>query len=180
MPSARYWAEQNPKADFVETVKKTEEIVSEWKYKKLVQISTISARTELDLVYGRHKAAAEKLCDPAKSLIVRLTSTYSDSLSKGALIDIVNKKKVFVDKKSRYGFSSLDFVTMWISNNLERKGLVEVGARNSVSLEEIVKHFKLAIEFDGKLDVQEVKNPSANFPDARNVLTFLKNKMNSP
>lgn len=177
MPSARFWAENNPQKDFVETVKKTADIAYGWKYKKIIQISTVSARSEQDLVYGRHKAAAETLCSFDENLIVRLTALYADTLKKGALIDILNGNKVYVNEKSRYGFASLSFVCTWIAQNLNKKGIIEVGAKNTISLEEIVNFFKLSVAFEGRVDVQEVQNPSPNFPDAKEVLSYLYNKM---
>ncbi len=177
MPSARFWAEGNPYEDFVETVRKTADIVYDWKYKKFIQISTISARTERDGVYGRHKAAAETICNFGENLIVRLTAIYADTLSKGALIDIINEKKVYVHEKSRYAFADLAFVCQWIAQHLDRKGLVEVGAKNTISLDNIVKYLKLSVEFEGRIDIQEVQNPSHDFPDAREVLSYLEKRM---
>jgi len=176
MPAARFWAKNNPYEDFVETVQKTADIVYGWKYKKLIQISTISARTELDSVYGRHKAAAEALCNYGDNLIVRLSSMYDDSLKKGALIDILKGNKVYVDGKSRYAFASLEFVCKWIANNLGKKGIREIGAKNSISLKEIVDHLKLSVEFEGRIDIQEVENPMPDFPDARQVFTFMRER----
>lgn len=177
MPSARYWAKNNPLDDYKETVAKTADIVYGWNYKKIIQISTVSARTGLDTIYGRHKAAAEQLCNFGDNLIVRLTSTYGDSLSKGALIDIVNGKKVYVSKKSRYAFASLDFISSWIRKNINEKGIIEVGARNSISLGEIVKYLDLNIKFEGAIDIQEVQSARPEYPDARDVLLFLQKKI---
>lgn len=177
MPSARFWAENNPKKDFVETVKKTADILYDWKYKKIIQISTISARTEQNLMYGRHKAAAETLCNFGENLIVRLTAIYADTLRKGALIDIINGNKVYVSEKSRYSFASLAFVCKWIAQNLDKKGIREVGAKNAISLDEIVKHLKLFVAFEGRIDIQEVQNPSSDFPDAKEVLSYLDKKL---
>jgi len=177
MPSKRLWAEQNPAKDFVETVKKTADLVYGWHYNRFVQISTISARSELDKVYGRNKAAAEKISLFDNNLIIRLTSTYDDKLQKGAVIDILNGQKVWVDGKSRYSFASLDFVTGWIVANLERKGIVEVGARNSLSLEKIANHLSIKVKFQGKLDHQIVKNPLPEFPDAKEILSYLKERI---
>jgi len=178
MPAARFWAANNPMKDFYETVKKTADILYSWKFKKLIQISTISARTELDSVYGRHKAAAEKLCDFGDNLIIRLSSTFGDSLKKGALIDIINNRKVYVSGKSRYCFASLEFIGSWISKNLNKKGTLELGAKNSVTLEEIADHFNLKVNFEGRLDVQEVQKPLPEFPDAKEVFSFLEDKIN--
>ena len=41
MPSKRFWAKQNPKLDFCETVEKTFNIVNDWKSSKIIQISSI-------------------------------------------------------------------------------------------------------------------------------------------
>ena len=178
MPAKRLWARENPEKDFEETVKKTADIVFNWNYKKLIQISTISARSELETVYGRNKAAAEQLVKFNNNLIVRLTATYDDALQRGALIDILQERKVWVSKYSRYSFASLNFVTGWIANNLERKGIIEVGAKNSLSLQSIVDHLGVAVAFQGKLDHQIVRSPLPEFPDAKEILKYLKKRIN--
>lgn len=175
MPSARFFAKNHPEEDFIETVKKTADLLYGWKFKKFVQISTVSARCQLDTVYGRHKAAAEKLCDFGDTLIVRLGAMYSSDLKKGALVDITQGKKVYVDAESRYCFTPLSFVADWIANNLDKSGIVEVGARNSISLRDIAQHVGAKVEFEGALDHQEIVNPEPEFPDARDVLMFLDN-----
>ena len=83
MPSKRFWASQNPSEDFHETVEKTFNIVNDWKSSKIIQISSISARSQLDTIYGRHKAAAEKLVDNTNNLILRLGPMYGKYLNKG-------------------------------------------------------------------------------------------------
>ncbi len=173
MPSRRFWAKQNPEKDFAETVLKTKELIQEWSYEKFVQISSVSARCQTDTVYGKHKAEAEKLCGFPGALIVRLTAMYSPDLSKGALMDILNGNKVYLSGKSRYSFTPLEFVGEWIAGNLDREGVVEIGAKNSISLEEVAAHLGKKIDFEGDLDVQEVKDPSPDFPDARKVLEFM-------
>lgn len=173
MPSKRFWAKNNPAQDFVETVQKTADLVYGWRYRKFVQISSVSARCERDSVYGRHKAAAEALCAFPGALIVRLSAMYSDDLPKGALVDILNGAKVYVDGDSRFPFVSRDFAADWIARNLSRAGVVEVGARSTLSLREIARHLGKTIEFDGPVQDQALENPSADFPDAREVLAFL-------
>jgi nucleoside-diphosphate-sugar epimerase len=173
MPSARFWAKSNPNEDFMETVGKTADFVYGWSFKKFVQISTVSARCQLDTIYGRHKAAAEKICDFGDNLIIRLGSMYGDGLKKGVLIDMIQGKKVFVDGASRYCFAPLGFVAGWIASHLDRSGIVEVGARNSISLKEIADHLGSRSDFEGGIDHQEIESPAPDFPDARDVLSFL-------
>src|SRR3989344_7844593 len=140
MPAARFWAKNNPDQDFLETVKKTADLLYGWQFKKFVQISTVSARCQLDTVYGRHKAAAEKLCDFGDNLIVRLGALYGDNMEKGVLLDMLQGRKVYVDGASRYSFIRLDFCASWIAQNLGRQGLVELGGKNAITLEAVAKH----------------------------------------
>jgi nucleoside-diphosphate-sugar epimerase len=173
MPAARFWAKNNPEKDFVETVQKTADLVYGWTYGKFVQISTVSARCQLDTVYGRHKAAAEKICGFGDNLIVRLGPMYSKSLSKGVLVDMLQGRKVFIDAESRYCFAPLEFAANWVAANLGRSGTVEVGARNAVRLREVADYLGGDVEFEGALDHQEIEHPEPGFPDARWVFGYL-------
>lgn len=173
MPSKRFWAKNNPEKDFAETVQKTDGLLKDWKYKKFMHISTVSARCETATVYGRHKAEAERLCLGGENLIVRLTALYDEGLSKGALIDILEGRKVFVSGQSRYAFTPLEFAGEWIAGHLGERGIIEVGAKNTVSLQEIADHLGEKVEFEGPVQTQEVLNPRPEFPDARDVFAFM-------
>ena len=172
MPSARFWAKNNPQKDFLETVQKTADLLHGWRYGKFIQISTVSARCQLDTVYGRHKAAAEALCPPGH-LIVRLGAIYDQYMKKGVLVDMLNGSTVFVDGDSRYCFASREFVADWIASNTGCSGIVEVGGRNAISLNEVARDIGSPSMFEGALDHQEIENPSPNYPEAREVLAFL-------
>lgn len=174
MPGKRLWANTNPDKDYIETVEKTADLLNTWSYNNFIQVSTISARCEANTVYGSHRLEAENLCKSRNSLIIRLTAMYSENLSRGALVDIINGKKVYVNENSRYSFTPLKFVGTWISNNLERTGLIELGAKNTITLKEIVNHLGLTVEFGERVDVQEIANPEADFPDAREILPFME------
>jgi len=177
MPGKRYWVNQNPEQDYVETVEKTKNLIKNWQYNKFIQISTVSARCDSDSVYGKHKLLAEELCKSIPNvLIYRLTSTYDSNLSRGVLTDIL-KGKVYVSEESSYAFSSLDFVTNWIANHLDRSGIIELGAKNTIKLKEIVDYLRLNVEFEGRIENQEVMNPEEDFPDVRLVLPFMEHKL---
>lgn len=173
MPSARFWAKNNPDKDFKETVLKTSEILYGCTFDKFVQISTMSARCQLDTIYGRHKLAAENLCNYGENLIIRLGAMYGSELNKGVLMDMLKGQKVFVDKDSKYGFCSVDFVSNYIASHLSLKGIVEVGAFNSIALKDIANYLQFEVEFEGPLDIQETQNPDPKFPDAKDVFKFL-------
>src|SRR3954466_12427227 len=104
MPSGRFWADNNPDADFRETVEKTYQIRRDFAPAKLIQISSVSARCQLDRTYGRHKRAAEAIADDGRNLVVRLGPLYHETLSKGAIIDILLNRPVYVAGESRYAF----------------------------------------------------------------------------
>ena len=173
MPSGRFWAKSYPDNDFEETVKKTADLIYGWRFGKFIQISTVSARCQLDTVYGRHKAAAEKICAFGDNLVVRLGPMYSKGLSKGVLVDLLQGRKVFVDSESRYCFAPLEFVASWIAGNLGRLGIVEVGARNAIRLQEVADYLRADVAFEGAVDHQEIQHPGDDFPDAHDVFAFL-------
>jgi len=83
MPAKRFWAKQHPDLDFVETVQKTSDLLEKWQYDRFVQVSSVSARCERSTVYGRHKAAAEVLCERPACLVVRLSNLFGDGMTKG-------------------------------------------------------------------------------------------------
>ncbi len=178
MPSKRFWAKNNPGEDFKETVQKTEDLYKNWHYKKFIQISTVSARTEPGSVYGKHKAEAEKICRGKDSLIIRLSSMFSPDLSKGSLLDILNNRKVFVSGESRYPFVSVDFAASWISGHVDLSGTIEVGAKDTVSLKEIALRLKRKIEFEGDVENQAIENPRPEFPSAEEVFYFMEQQIN--
>ncbi len=180
MPSGRFWAKNHPDRDFAETVQKTADLVYGWRFRKFVQISTVSARCQLDTVYGRHKAAAEKICGFGGNLIVRLGPMYGKALSKGVLVDMLEGKKIFVDAESRYCFAPLGFVATWVTVNLNRSGIVEIGARNAIRLGDVANYLGAKIDFEGAIDHQEIEHPEATFPDAQGVFDFLDEMKGQP
>ncbi len=173
MPSRRFWAAQHPAEDFTETVHTTADLVYGWHFEKFVQISSVSARCQRHTVYGRHKAAAEAVCGFGNALVVRLGPMYSEGLTKGVLLDMLQRRPVYISAESRYGFAPLEFVSRWVTDHLDRSGLVEVGAHNAVRLQEVADYLGAAVEFTGEVDHQEVEHPEPEYPDARDVFRFL-------
>ena len=173
MPSKRFWAKQNPYQDFCETVEKTFNIINDWQSSKIIQISSISARSQLNTVYGRHKAAAEKLINNERDLIIRLGPMYGNSLNKGVLIDIKNDHQVYVSKESLYCFAPVDWVGEWICKNMHLSGIIEVGGSNAIKLEEVAKQVGSKSIFTGPVDNQVISKEIANAPEARKVIDFL-------
>ena len=176
MPGKRLLANVNPEKDYIETVEKTKELLNNWSYNKFIQISTISTRCETNTIYGSHRLEAEKLCQAktSNSLIIRLTAMYSKDIARGSLFDIMHGNNVYINEKSRFSFTPRKFVGEWITKNLDRTGLIELGAKNTISLKEIANHLGVTVAFGERIDVQEIANPEPDFPDAREVLPFME------
>lgn len=175
-PSAKFWAQNNPYSDFQKTVELTANLVYNWNYQKFIQISTITAKEIISKhPYAINKRVAEITALHKDSLIVRLGALYGDGLKKGPLYDLLNSKKIFVDLKSEYNYISTDFVANWILNNLERKGTVELGAQDTLSLEQIVKKLNLDIEYQGKYEKIYTQDIEKGMPKANEVWNFINN-----
>jgi nucleoside-diphosphate-sugar epimerase len=71
-PAGRFRAESNPEQDFSATVDKTYEILSHCGDKKLVLISSLSCRTQMNINYGRNRRMCELLALAAHGTVVRL------------------------------------------------------------------------------------------------------------
>ena len=54
MPSKRFWAKKNPKKTILKLLKK-HLFLKNYKFKKFIHISSISARCEKNTVYGKNK-----------------------------------------------------------------------------------------------------------------------------
>tara|TARA_Y100001968_G_scaffold30977_1_gene23846 strand:+ start:3261 stop:3947 length:687 start_codon:yes stop_codon:yes gene_type:complete len=173
MPSKRFWAKQNPYIDFKETVEKTFKIVNDWQSLKIIQISSISARSQLNTTYGSHKAAAEKLIDKKKNLILRLGPMYGKDLNKGVLIDMKNNDPVYISKKSLYCFAPIDWIGEWISQNMHLYGIFDLGGNNAVELDQIAKRIGSKSIFTGPIDDQVISKEIKNAPESINVIDFI-------
>ena len=95
------------------------------------------------------------------------------AMKRGVLVDMLAGKKVYVDGESRYSFVSVDFCAEWVAANLARSGTVEVGGKNAITLTDVARHLGKDTEFEGELNHQDIAEPEADFPEARDVLGFL-------
>ncbi|MBX2798824.1 MAG: NAD-dependent epimerase/dehydratase family protein [Myxococcales bacterium] len=178
-PGRRFWAEQNPAADFEETVVKTARILHTWRLGKLVQISSMSARAQLDTAYGRHRAAAEALCVPDRDLVVRLGPMYGDHTHKGSLFDMLRHDPVFASGESRQSFAPVRWCGEWVAANLTQVGLREVGARTWITLRQVRDALDSRSEFVKEtVDDQfpSVGMVGEDWPRAEDVIPWLRER----
>ncbi|TQM33566.1 hypothetical protein [Nocardia bhagyanarayanae] len=177
-PSKRFWAEHNPAADRDRTVAGTERLRDEWTWDRFVQISSISARTQLDTVYGRNRAAAEQLCTGADTFIVRLGPMYGGDYRKGVLADMAADRPVFASGRSRQSFAPVEWCAEWIAGHANGTGLREVGARTAVTLAEVRDAVGSRSEFakDYVDDQFPATATESDWPDAAAVIDWLSRR----
>lgn len=178
MPSKRFWAKKNPKADYEETVNKTLFFCKNYNFKKFIHISSISSRCQKNTVYGKNKLLSEKIVKKLGNYsIYRLGPMYSHKLTKGVLVDLKNSKTVFVNKKSKYSFTDLNWITNYIIQNLKyNKNLVqEIGAYDYYVLEDLKKIMNSKSRFFGETDNQLIKNSKMkNLVSSSKVIEYIK------
>lgn len=176
MPSKRFWAKQNPKLDFQETVEKTKYYLNNFRYNKFIHISSISARCQKNTTYGKNKKISEKhVLKDKKNLIIRLGPLYGNKLIKGVLVDIANSKSVFVNKNSKYSFTSTSWLAEWIIDNFKKRtGLIEVGSKDFIKLEKLKKLINSKSKFYGEIDNQIILGKKYFNTSSYSVLKFLK------
>lgn len=174
MPSKRFWALNNPVDDVNATIVKTAELFYEWKYKKFIQISSLSAKIQLDIPYGIHKKSAEVLVENKQNtLIVRLGALYGSGLNKSALFDLVKHNHIYVDINSEYNYIDIDFVAGWIMKNLDKTGIKEIGACDTISLLEISKGVWDKPSYEGRLEKIYSDEVEDEMPSSKEVLKYI-------
>lgn len=176
MPSKRFWAKKNPKLDFEETVLKTKFFLENYNYKKFVHISSISARCEINTVYGKNKKKSETLVKRKKNyLIIRLGPMYGKKLTKGVLIDMLNNKTVYLNKNSCYSFTSVDWVSDWIVKNLSiTNKTIEIGSKDCIKLKNLAKFINSKSKFIGRIDNQIIKSKKLYNSASSGVYNYIK------
>ena len=150
--SKRFQAENSPHLDFINTVEQAANIYSIVGNKKIILISTVSARVQLDSVYGRNRRSCELMLDHSKNLIVRLGPMYGDTNHKGALFDILKNKKVYVSENTKYAYVDVKYNAKKIVELLDETGIIEIGAKNSIELKYLKKILNSTSTFEGPDD----------------------------
>ncbi len=169
----RYWANQNPEKDFLDSVEKTKQFKQLLPDKKFLLVSSISARTQLDTAYGKHRKSCELLMDPKRDLVVRLGAMYGGEKIGGALSDLLNHKTVYVAETTRYAFVDVNYCGRKLLEVVNQTGLIELGARTSIELSDLKKRLKSKSEFEGIDDSQIPIDPPEDAPSADEIFSYL-------
>ena len=173
-PAARFFAKNNPEIDFKESVEKTYAFKQLAKNKKFILISSISARSQLETVYGRNRRACECIIDDGKNLIIRLGPMFGGNKEVGALHDILRNDTVFVSGKTKYAYVNVVYNAKKIIDLIDETGLIELGAKNAIELDELKSMLGSTSEFNGDDDTQIALNPQPDSPDVNEVFEYAK------
>jgi nucleoside-diphosphate-sugar epimerase len=176
--SRRFFANQNRSVDLFETIEKTLKILKYSKDKKIILVSTLSARAQQDTPYGAHRRACELLLDHKKDLIVRLGNMFGPHNTKGVLFDIINDKDVYASATTKCAFvdvryNALKIVEMMLSET----GLIELGAKNHIELGKIARTIGSRCKFVGVTDTQLPLDVPSDAPSVDLVFKFINKQL---
>jgi nucleoside-diphosphate-sugar epimerase len=170
-PAKRFRAESNPAQDFLETVEKTHQIIECLAGKKLILISSLSCRTQMDINYGRNRRACELMTLQSKGVVIRLGPMFGGGRTEDTLHSILRGEQVYVASETKYAYVNVSWAASKIVNLINvSSGIYEIGARNSISLAELRDFFKSPSQFEGINDTQIPD--SIDGPDARLVIDY--------
>jgi|TARA_B100001250_G_scaffold66509_1_gene53014 nucleoside-diphosphate-sugar epimerase len=174
-PAKRFFANQNPELDYKETVTKTYDFLQKSINKKFILISSISCRTQLDTNYGRNRKSCELLVKQHPNfLILRLGPMFGKGRNQDVLHDILNDRKIYISADTKYSYANVSWVAKKIVSLLDNNNqIIEIGSKNSISLNDIKSHFKSKSIFKGFNDSQVAIN-NGDGPDVQEVIDFAK------
>ena len=99
---------------------------------------------------------------------------FGPTLSKGVLLDLKQNNEVFVSGKSKYSFTDIAWIGDWISLNLDKKGLYEIGASDFIILSDLAKKINSKSVFSGEIDDQLILD-FIDYPGSSNdVIKYLE------
>jgi nucleoside-diphosphate-sugar epimerase len=177
-PAKRFNAEKYPVQDFNETVEKTARFLRLAQGKRLILISSLSCRTQLDTQYGRHRRACELIALTGDSVIVRLGPMFGGNRKHDILHDILAGRPVYVSAETKYAYTDVSWIGHKIVELFEaERGIKEIGARNAVRLGDIAANFASTSVFSGREDHQMPEHFYEG-PDANDVYDYAKKEAN--
>jgi nucleoside-diphosphate-sugar epimerase len=112
--SRRFWAEQNPKEDFIASVASVNTTLFDFTFDRYVYLSSLDAMRFS--IYGVNKSVAEKLLYYNSNrmgfelVVLRLGAVIGKDMKKGVLYDILNGNNLRISPKSKMQFITDDEV----------------------------------------------------------------------
>jgi nucleoside-diphosphate-sugar epimerase len=178
-PAARFKAESNQHQDFLATVEKTSKSLSLVANKKVIMISSLSCRTQLDTSYGRNRRSCELIALAQGAVVIRLGPMFGGDRKQDVLHDILAGRKVYVAGNTRYSYTDVEWNGHEIITYIDAKcGIYELGANNAVSLGYLRDLFGSSSEFQGMDDTQIANGHLRSAgPDATLVIQYAEREL---
>jgi len=142
---------ENYHGDIINSLNLINKVKKKLLFKKLILISTISARIENN-PYGFNRRIIEEYTSKFidNSLIIRLPVLLNLFQKRGILWDIINSKNIYISKKSLVNPISTLQMSRLVHSKLKHSGVIEIGSDKSISLEKIAEIIKSKSYFEGK------------------------------
>ncbi len=151
----RFVANSKPDEDRRASLDKTIRILEAADGKPILLVSSISCRTQSDTPYGMNRLDCEREVLRYGGSIVRLGPMFGETRTADVIHDICESRKVFLARSTRYSFSNVNWNGTYIADNFEEiSGTIEIGARNTTTLEELALYANSKSEFIGGNDDQ--------------------------
>lgn len=172
-PAKRFYANSHIEEDFENTVNNTKRILSKYSG-KMILISSISCRTQLDTPYGDHRKMCEELVLERGGVVFRVGPIFGGDRTQDILHDIVYGNMVYCDIDTKSAYVDVKWIGEYISKSLNRPGGVyEIGAKNTITLRDIANAVNSKSIFDGPKDDQYPLNFNDG-PDANLAIDYAK------
>ncbi len=142
---------ENYHGDIINSLNLINKVKKKLLFKKLILISTISARIENN-PYGFNRRIIEEYTSKFidNSLIIRLPVLLNLFQKRGILWDIINSKNIYISKKSLVNPISTLQMSRLVHSKLKHNGVIEIGSDKSISLEKIAEIINSKSHFEGK------------------------------
>lgn len=171
--SKKFWANQNPEADYQASVVSVEKSLTDFKFKKYIYISSSDvyphhgdpALSKEDQIidatllqpYGFHKYQAEQIVlSLSDFIIVRLSAMVGPGLVKGVVKDIQTGQEIFITASSRLQFISTDEVgrclSILIDSNVQGQ-IINCGGKGNIKISQLAESLDKSLKV--RSDAQE-------------------------
>ena len=175
--SKKYEASKNPKKDFNNSVKLTKKIINLSKNKRIILISSISARNEKN-IYSKNRKICENLVlkQNKKNSIFRLSVLLNYKSKRGILYDLIKGNQIYINKNTFINPLTIEEVSKYIMLNLKsQKKIHEVGSYNRIKINTVKKIIKSKSKFGNKkIKLLSKKNNLINFSYSKILNEMLK------
>jgi nucleoside-diphosphate-sugar epimerase len=158
--SSKWFANENPGADFISNVESVNFTMTDFKFKKYIYISSYDVARKN--VYGFHKKLAETIVkNYTDYIILRCPIVIGEGMKKGFLYDIVNNIPLYVDAKSEYQVITNTELAKIVKTLIEKKAskkCYNVGSVDTLKIGDLAKILNKKIKYRANAKHEHYEN----------------------